>query len=294
MTRRGGGLITPAPMALDESQLQSVIESLLLMSPDPVATARIVEIIRIEDPQIEDEDVQTAIENLVQAYEDDKRATGRGFRVEQVSGGLQFRTVPENGAYVRRFLAAKPQRLSKAALETLAVIAYRQPATKPEIEAIRGVDVGAAIKGLLDRDLIRILGKREEVGRPIIYGTTPYFLEFFGLVGLDGLPTLREYRELDDEHQHEVDALSGNQKISELAAAAQFLVERKEDPELDALDASLKQVDRVRRAASHALGENSESTEATASPPQAGPTNESAPKKPEAPEKKPSDPKVTS
>jgi segregation and condensation protein B len=77
--------------------------------------------------------------------------------------------------------------------------------TKPEVEAIRGVDIGAAIKGLLERDLIKIIGKREEVGRPIIYGTTPAFLEFFGLKTLAELPTLREYHELDEEHQKEVD-----------------------------------------------------------------------------------------
>jgi segregation and condensation protein B len=99
----------------------------------------------------------------------------------------------------------KPQRLTRAALETLALIAYRQPVTRPEVEDIRGVDCGAVVKALLDRKLIKILGKREEVGRPILYGTTREFLEFFALKDLSALPTLREFQELTEEHQEIVE-----------------------------------------------------------------------------------------
>ncbi|MEM7678523.1 MAG: SMC-Scp complex subunit ScpB, partial [Myxococcota bacterium] len=153
-------------MGLSEDRIRSIIESILLTSPDPVPVGRLVEVVVIEDPQTDEESVRTAIKSLMNQYQEPDRPVARGFRVADVGGGLQLRTVPENAQYVRRFLAAKPQRMSKAALETLSIIAYRQPCTKPEIEAIRGVDVGAALKNLLDRDFVRIMGKKDEVGRP--------------------------------------------------------------------------------------------------------------------------------
>lgn len=250
-------------MALPEERLRSIIESLVLLSAEPVALARIVDVIRQEDPGTDAEAIKVAADALLLRYADPERAVARGFRIEEISGSLQLRTVSENAPYVRLFLAAKPQRLSKQALETLSVIAYRQPATKPEIETIRGVDCGAALKQLLERDLIRIIGKREEIGRPIIYGTTKYFLEFFGVRSLAELPTLREYHELDEEHQRQVDQLGvapPDQKISELAAAASFLIEVQEDPDLEALDQAVAEVDRVRQAAEIALDPNAAAT----------------------------------
>jgi len=207
-------------------------------------------VIRIEDPQTEEGDVKAAIASLVEAYADPERPIARGIRADEVAGGLQLRTTAENAQFVRRFLAAKPARLTKAALETLSIVAYRQPCTKPEVESVRGVDAGAAIRSLLDRDLIRILGKRDEIGRPIIYGTTDYFLEFFGLKSLTELPTLREFHELDDEHREQVDAMDESQpSIQELAATASFLVEQDGDPDLEALDDAVQTVDRVRQSA---------------------------------------------
>jgi segregation and condensation protein B len=236
-------------MALAPERLRSIIESLLLISPEPVPVARIVEVVLIEDPQTTDADVKAAIAELLEAYGDPERPVARGIRVDEVAGGLHLRTTAENAQFVRRFLAAKPARLTKASLETLSIIAYRQPCTKPEVETVRGVDAGAAIRSLLDRDLIRILGKRDEIGRPIIYGTTEYFLEFFGLKSLAELPTLREFHELDAEHQEQVDALDdGQPSIQELAAAASFLVDRDADPDLEALDEAVQTVDRVKES----------------------------------------------
>lgn len=243
----------PAGVALGEERLCSIIESILVVSAEPVPVGRIVEVVRIEDPETEEKAVREAVASLVAAYQEAERSAGFGFRVEEVAGGIQLRTAPENGAFVRRFLSARPQRLSRASLETLSIIAYRQPATKPELEAIRGVDVGAALKHLLDRDLIRILGKKDEIGRPIIYGTTPFFLEFFGLKGLGELPTLREYRELDEEHQKEVDALDESLSVHQLAEATQFLSQREHDPDLDALDDAVRQVDVAHKEAADVL-----------------------------------------
>ncbi len=107
---------------------------------------------------------------------------------------------------MQQLIAGRPVRLSRAQLETLAIIAYRQPITRPEIDEIRGVDSSATLRLLLDRALIRVLGKREEVGRPMLYGTTKEFLDFFSLGDLRELPTLREYSELTDESRQVVES----------------------------------------------------------------------------------------
>jgi segregation and condensation protein B len=123
----------------------------------------------------------------------------RGVVLVDLGGRWQLRTEPQVGAYVRRMLQVKPMRLTRAALETLAIISYRQPITRPEVEDLRGVDCGAVTKALLERKLIRILGKKDEPGRPLIYGTTREFLELFNLRDLTQLPTLREFQELSEE-----------------------------------------------------------------------------------------------
>jgi segregation and condensation protein B len=120
--------------------------------------------------------------------------------------------------YVLRFLKAKPQRLTRSALETLAIVAYRQPVTRPEIEDIRGVDSGGVLKALLERRLIKILGKKEEVGRPLLYGTTPEFLQFFSLKNLSALPSLQEFHELTKEHEEILESeTSPLESVAELA-----------------------------------------------------------------------------
>jgi segregation and condensation protein B len=133
----------------------------------------------------------------------------RGIRLSEVAGGWQFHSSPDSALWVGKQMSAKPVRLSRAALETLAIVAYRQPITRPEVEQIRGVDSGNVVKFLLERKLVRILGKKEEAGRPILYGTSRDFLEFFHLKDLRDLPTLREFHELSDEHRAKVEAEAG-------------------------------------------------------------------------------------
>jgi segregation and condensation protein B len=123
----------------------------------------------------------------------------RGFRLDEIAGGFVFRTSPAYAPFVREQVAKKPVRMTRAQIETLAIVAYRQPVTRPEVDDVRGVDSGATLKTLLERDLVRILGKKDEPGRPMIYGTTNVFLNFFGLKALGDLPTLREFTELSDE-----------------------------------------------------------------------------------------------
>jgi segregation and condensation protein B len=172
-------------------KIRAVLESLLLVADRPLSLDQLFEATGFDRAQM-----QSALEGLAA----DRRDAGSGIVLHEVGGGWQLRTDPESAEYVRRFLRVKPQRLTRAAVETLAIIAYRQPVTRPEVEDVRAVDCGAVIKALLERKLIKILGKKEEPGRPILYGTTQEFLEFFALRDLASLPTLREFQELSREH----------------------------------------------------------------------------------------------
>lgn len=170
-----------------------------------------------------------------------------GIVLAELGGRWQLRTNPQVGAYVRRMLQVKPMRLTRAALETLSIIAYRQPVTRPEMEDIRGVDCGAVTKALLERKLIRILGKKDEPGRPLLYGTSKEFLELFNLRDLTQLPTLREFQELSEESRKIVEDEAPN------APAVQGLTELKTDPAVEAKlaaaaqesDAALEQLEKA-------------------------------------------------
>jgi segregation and condensation protein B len=207
----------------------------------------------------------------------DHREGVSGIVLHEVAGGWQLRTSPGNAEYARRFLRVKPQRLTRAALETLAIVAYRQPVTRPEIEEIRGVDSGAVVKALLERRLLRILGKKEEPGRPILYGTTREFLEFFSLKDLASLPTLREFHELSEEHRSIVELAPGGgaPPPTEGIADALAAVRPQEEPEasraagdeaLAELERAMDDVEAKGRSAARALEEG----RANAEPPEGG------------------------
>jgi len=174
---------------MDAVQLKHLVEALIFASDRPLTVQRLRQLTRVGD-------VRRLEQALVEIAEDYRE---RGLILQQVSGGYQFRTRTQFSAWVQQLIAGRPVRLSRAQLETLAIIAYRQPITRPEIDDIRGVDSTATLKLLIDRMLIRVLGKREEVGRPMLYGTTKEFLDFFSLGDLRELPTLREYSELTAE-----------------------------------------------------------------------------------------------
>lgn len=176
------------PDEVDETRLCSILESLIFVAAEPVSAVRLARASRTKVAV-----VRRVLERIASEYEP------RGMRLTEVAGGFQFRSAPENGDYVRDFATQRPVRLTRAQLETLAIIGYRQPVTRPEVEEIRGVDSGSALKVLLERELVKIIGRKEEVGRPLMYGTTPTFLEFFGLKSLGDLPTLREFSELTEE-----------------------------------------------------------------------------------------------
>jgi len=204
---------------LSAERVRTVVESLLFVSDKPLTLDQL-----FESSGIDRELITKALDQLGGIH----REGVSGIVLYEVAGGWQFRTDPHSAEYVRRFLQVKPQRLTRAAVETLAIIAYRQPVTRPEVEDIRGVDCGAVLKALLDRKLVKILGKKEEVGRPILYGTTREFLEFFALKDLSSLPTLREFHELTQEHQDIVEKESGPRPTAE------GTIETLADPEFQA------------------------------------------------------------
>jgi segregation and condensation protein B len=179
----------PQAAQLDEDGFTSLIEALLFATDKPLTIARLRQLTRVSDTGR----IQQALERLIREHAE------RGVVLSNISGGYSFRTLSRFSSWVQQLIQGRPVRLSRAQLETLALVAYRQPITRPEIDQIRGVDSGATLKLLLDRNLVRILGKREEVGRPLLYGTTKEFLDFFSLNDLRELPTLREYSELTEE-----------------------------------------------------------------------------------------------
>jgi segregation and condensation protein B len=172
---------------MERDQQKKIIEALVLASREPISASRIADIV----PGCAPSDVKGLIKELDLEYERDDRA----FEIWEVAGGYQIRTRPAFAGYLRQLQRERTFRLSRAALETLAVVAYRQPVTRAEIENVRGVDVGAVIRTLVERKLVRIAGHREVPGRPLLYATSKRFLEVFGFSRLEDLPTLREIDE---------------------------------------------------------------------------------------------------
>jgi segregation and condensation protein B len=176
--------------------IKAIIEALILASEAPLGLDKICTVL----PQVEKSELKEILAALVAEY---KERAG-GICLEEVAGGFQFRTRPELGQWVKKLKGMKPASLSAAAMETLAIVAYRQPIVKAEIESIRGVDAGHALKVLMEKKLLRIVGRKDVPGRPIIYGTTKKFLEVFGLKDLSELPTLRELKELNEPAENVV------------------------------------------------------------------------------------------
>ena len=176
---------------MEASEKRRIVEALILSSTEPISAARIADII----PYCDAGQAKDLVNELNTEYGEQDRS----FEIWEVAGGYQIRTRAEFSGYLQKLQKERALRLSQAALETLAIIAYRQPVTRAEIEDVRGVDAGATVKSLLERQLIRIAGQREVPGRPMLYGTTRRFLEVFGLERLKDLPTLRELDELARE-----------------------------------------------------------------------------------------------
>ena len=179
---------------MDIHDLIPLAEALIFAADGPIKAERMAEAL----------DVPLAdIREAIEALEVDYAERPRGFFLQEVAGGYQLRTRPEYADYLRKLGRSRPFRFSRPALESLAIIAYRQPVTRSEIEYLRGVDSGSVLKTLLEKRLVRILGKKDVPGKPMIYGTTREFLELFGLPDLSSLPTLSEFSELAPDTETE-------------------------------------------------------------------------------------------
>jgi segregation and condensation protein B len=252
--------VAPAepPPPSPAERLPSILESLLLVADRPLSVQDLADLVAEPDPM----KIETALTLLSSGYGD------RGIQLHPVAGGWQLRTNPQNAAWVQRLLDKKPVRLTRAQLETMAIVGYRQPITRPEIDEIRGVDSGGTLKTLLDRSLVRILGKKEEPGRPLLYGTTKEFLEFFNLRDLADLPTLREFHELSEEHQAQVAALEGaaapgtiepaedpnSPKVAETIARVELPNEQQNDEDLAQVSALIDEAGKKAEGAAKAIG----------------------------------------
>lgn len=178
--------------------LELIIESLLFASEKPLGPRDI----HLSLPDQSIGEITGALKRLAAEYE----SLGRSFVLKEVAQGYQFRTKTGYSQYVLRMLKSSPARLSRAALETLAIIAYKQPVLRQEVERLRGVDIGGILRTLLEKDLIRIMGRKNLPGRPLIYGTTKRFLEVFDLKDLESLPKLKEIKDLGSDETQETPA----------------------------------------------------------------------------------------
>jgi len=188
--------------------LKLIIEALLFASDKPLAIKEIHSVL----PDVKSAEISGALRVLKYEYE----AMGRSFALHEVGGGFQFRSRPEYGGYILKMLQASPARLSRATMETLAIIAYKQPVLRQEIERLRGVDVGGILKTLLEKGLVKIMGRKNLPGRPLVYGTTRKFLEVFDLKDIESLPKIKELKALgseDDEQQNLFDQKPGQKEI---------------------------------------------------------------------------------
>lgn len=179
-----------------DKSYNSIIEALIFSSDEPISENEIIRAIKGidgEETEINIDDISEAIESLNKSYDENARA----FKIKKIANGFVFATTEIFAKYIGYLSSEKSKRrLSQAALETLAIIAYKQPITKPELEQIRGVNSDYILTTLLEKNLITITGRAETIGRPLLYGTTTEFLKYFGLYNLSDLPKPREIEEI--------------------------------------------------------------------------------------------------
>lgn len=177
---------------MEKNQLKPILEALIYVSEEPI-TVDVIKMV-LEDDAVDKKIIKETLDELIDEINESPL---RGIKIVDVAGGFQIRSKSEMSEWVKKLNVPKPVKLSQAAMETLSIIAYRQPILRSEIEEIRGVDSGGVVKTLLEKNLIKIIGKSNEAGNPLVYSTTNTFLEIFGLSNLRELPTLREIEDLE-------------------------------------------------------------------------------------------------
>ena len=204
---------------LMEKNKAQIVEAILFSSPQSIPPRQLLELLGMENAR--------EVRNLVAQLNRDYHESGRVFRIREVAGGFQMRTEPEFRPWIQKLEPVKPVKLSLPILETLAIVAYKQPVTRTRIEFVRGVDSSHTLKVLLMRKLIRVVGKEQTAGRPILYGTTDFFLEIFGLNKLSNLPSLAEL-DMDQDDGKTDPPRAENEKMEKLRS----LTEQVELPNL--------------------------------------------------------------
>ncbi len=180
--------------ALEEQELKAILESLLFVSAEPIPMERLMVALGTVS--------KNELRHALQSLREDFDREGRGLQMVELAGGWQLVTRTEHAPWIKRLAKAKASpKLSRSAMESLAIIAYKQPIVRADIEQIRGVEVSTVLRTLLERKLIRMVGRKDVPGRPIMYGTTKLFLQQFGLSDLSQLPPLREFKELGEAEQ---------------------------------------------------------------------------------------------
>jgi segregation and condensation protein B len=216
---------------MERTRQKQIVEALIIASGEPITAARIADVV----PHLKPAAARALVAELANEYTEQER----GVEIWEVAGGYQVRTRQDLANYVKQLQKERPARLSRAAIETLSVVAYKQPVTRAEVEQVRGVEVGPVMRSLVERDLIRIAGHREVPGRPIVYASTKRFLELFGLKSLDDLPTLREIEELLPKEEEagtpmEAATASDGEDLVEAESPAESHDAEDEDAEEDA------------------------------------------------------------
>ncbi len=175
---------------IETESIKSAIESLIFISNKPLTIDELKQIFENTDA--------AQLREMVEAVKQEYEARNSGVRIVEIAGGYQMVTSPQNSAHIKSFYKIKnTEKLSGPSLETLAIIAYKQPVTRVDIEAIRGVNVDGVVRSLLEKNLIRVVGRKEVIGRPFVYGTTRMFLDYFGLKSLEELPKIEEFAQKD-------------------------------------------------------------------------------------------------
>ncbi len=178
-----------------DQSIESRVEAVLLSMSRPLSESKLVDMLGLGSVNAKDKMPVTMVKQAIDHLNSEYAQSGRSFRIERLAGGWQLLTLSKFGPLLTRVHGAKAQgRLTPAALDTLAIIAYRQPTLRSELEAVRGVACGDVLRGLMERRLVRITGRAEELGRPMLYGTTSEFLRVFGISRLEDLPQARELR----------------------------------------------------------------------------------------------------
>jgi segregation and condensation protein B len=175
---------------LDPNQIKTDLEALIFVSNKPL----LLEDIKKVFTNLQTSEIRDMIETLKKEYEE----RSSGIRIIEIAGGFQMATAPESATTIKEFYKIKhTEKLTGPSLEALAIIAYKQPVTRIDIEAVRGVNCDGVVKSLLEKNLIRIVGRKEVIGRPFVYGTTRFFLDYFGLKSLNELPKIEEFAQQD-------------------------------------------------------------------------------------------------